>query len=98
MPIRTRQFAPALVIAAALVAACGQKDAGTPQTPAPAGEAMTKAIEAQGAANQAAAATASAASAAEDASQSAAAAGTSTSDAQAAAAAAAAAATMAASA
>lgn len=33
MPIRTRQFAPALFIAAALLAACGQKDAGTPKSP-----------------------------------------------------------------
>ena len=62
-----RFFCAAFFVAVvALLAACGQKDAGTPQTPAPAGEAMTKAIEAQGAANQAAAATASAASAAAD--------------------------------
>ena len=34
MPTPSMKFAPALVIAAALLAACGQKEAGTPQTPA----------------------------------------------------------------
>lgn len=60
MPTPSMKFAPALVIAAALLAACGQKEAGTPQTPAPAGEAMTKAIDAEAAAQQAEAATAAA--------------------------------------
>ncbi|WP_257645597.1 hypothetical protein [Ottowia beijingensis] len=69
MRTATLKLAPALVIATAFLAACGQKDAATPQTPAPAGEAMVKAIDAEAAAKQAAAATASAASAAAEATQ-----------------------------
>ena len=68
-------YAPALVITAALLTACGQRDAATPQTPAPAGEAMSRAIDAEGAARQAAAATDAAASAAQQSAATAGAAG-----------------------
>ena len=71
-----------LLAATLALGACCQKESGTPVTPAPAGAAMSDAVNAAGAANQASAAAASAADAAQTAASSAAAAGMPTGQAQ----------------
>ena len=71
MPRTPHLLALGLIAASLSLGACGNRDAAQPETPAPAGEAMSDATSAAGAANSAAAAAASAAQAAQDAARSA---------------------------